>query len=476
MADVSRVARPSGRRLAGASVLRAAGLTVRGGSGCQLARSTVRWMSVRTTWRNWAGNQVAQPLAVHRPTSEHELAGIVKQAAGTDRRVKVVGSGHSFTDIACTDGHLVELTRYNRVLSIDPEARTATVQAGIRLEDLNLALDLRGLAMPNLGDIAYQTVAGATSTSTHGTGRLLTGLAGQIAAMRLILADGSAVDCSPKEEPELFHSARVGLGALGLVSTVTLNVVPAFNLSVVEEPLRVDDILANLDAHVDGNDHFEFFWVPHTGWALTKSNNRTTEPLTPRSRWAEWWNDLFLQNYAFGALCRVGRRRPRWIPRLAKALPAAGRVTYIDQSYRVFASPRLVRFYEMEYAIPRAACADALNRIRRFVEDSGLLLSFPVEVRFTAPDDIPLSTASGRESCYLAIHVFEGMEFRPYFEGVERIMDDYGGRPHWGKLHFQTASTLAPRYEQWDRFLAARERVDPERRFSNAYLERVCGP
>jgi L-gulonolactone oxidase len=329
--------------------------------------------------------------------------------------------------------------------------------------------------MPNLGDIAYQTAAGATSTSTHGTGVRLTGLAGQIAAMRVVLADGSAVDCSPTEEPELFHCARVGLGALGLVSTITLDVVPAFNLAVVEEPLRVDAILEDLDAHVDGNDHFEFFWVPHTGWALTKTNNRTTEPLAPRGRVTEWWNDLFLQNYAFGALCRVGRRRPQWIPRLAKALPAAGRVTYVDQSHRVFASPRLVRFYEMEYAIPRAACGEALNRIRRFVEDSGLLLSFPVEVRFTAPDDIPLSTASGRESCYLAIHVFEGMEHRPYFEGVERIMDDYDGRPHWGKLHYQTAATLAGRYDQWDRFIAVRDRVDPERRFTNPYLDRVLG-
>ena len=179
----------------------------------------------------------------------------------------------------------------------------------------------------------------------------------------------------------------------------------------------MDAVLDDLDAHVDGNDHFEFFWVPHTGWALTKTNNRTTEPLAPRGRVTEWWNDLFLQNYAFGALCRIGRLRPQWIPRLAKALPAAGRVTYVDQSYRVFASPRLVRFYEMEYAIPRAACSEALGRIRRFVEESGLLLNFPVEVRFTAADDIPLSTASGRESCYLAIHVFEGMELPPLLRG-----------------------------------------------------------
>jgi L-gulonolactone oxidase len=240
--------------------------------------------------------------------------------------------------------------------------------------------------------------------------------------------------------------------------------------------MRVDAILEDLDAHVEGNDHFEFFWVPHTPWALTKTNNRTTDPLSPRSRFSEWRNDTFMQNYAFGALCRVGRLRPRWIPRLAKALPASGRVAYVDQSYRVFASPRLVRFYEMEYAVPRQACAEVLNRVRGFVEDSGLLLSFPVEVRFTAPDDIPLSTASGRESCYIAIHVYQGMDYHPYFEGVERIMDDYGGRPHWGKLHFQTAATLSTRYDQWERFLAVRDRLDPQRRFTNAYLDRVLGP
>jgi L-gulonolactone oxidase len=432
-------------------------------------------MTSGASWSNWARNQTAHPVAVHRPSGDQELVAIVKRAASEGRTVKVVGSGHSFTDIACTDGHLIDLDHHAAVLDVRPDAGTVTVQAGLRLEDLNRALDDRGLAMPNLGDIAYQTVAGATSTATHGTGVRLTGLAAQISGLRLVLADGSVLDCSADEEAEVFHSARVGLGALGVVSTVTLDVVPSFNLEVVEEPLRVDAVLADLDEHVDGNDHFEFFWVPHTGWALTKTNNRTTKPLAPRGRFSEWRNDLLLQNYAFGVLCRVGRRRPQWIPKLAKALPASGRVTYVDRSYRVFASPRLVRFYEMEYAIPRQACTEALNRVRRFVEESGLLLSFPVEVRFTAADDIPLSTASGRESCYIAVHVFEGMEHRPYFEGVERIMNEYDGRPHWGKLHFQAAETLATRYPQWERFASTRDRLDPDGRFTNPYLRRVLG-
>jgi L-gulono-1,4-lactone dehydrogenase len=427
------------------------------------------------TWQNWARNQEMRPVAIDHPSSEDELTAVVKEAAAAGQRVKVVGSGHSFTDIAVTTGRLVVLDRYDGVLDVDTERYLVTVQAGITIAQLNVELDRRGLAMPNLGDIAYQTIAGATSTATHGTGVRLTGLAAQIVAMRIVTADGGVIACSATEEPEVFHVARVGLGALGIVSTVTLQVAPAFRLHVVERPERVDALLADLDAHVDGNDHFEFFWVPHTGWALTKRNNRTTEPLRRRRRWRAWFDDYGMENIAFGAVCRVGRWRPALIPRLAKALPASGEVSYVDDSYRVFASPRLVRFYEMEYAIPREACGEALNRVRRMVDDLGLRLSFPVEVRFTAPDDIPLSTASGRESAYLAVHVFDGMPYHAYFEGVEKIMNDYAGRPHWGKLHFQTAATLAERYPEWDRFGAVRHRLDPERRFANAYTDRVLG-
>jgi L-gulono-1,4-lactone dehydrogenase len=427
------------------------------------------------TWTNWAGNQTATPASIEHPRTEEELVAIVRRAAEGGRKVKVVGSGHSFTDIALTDGHLVILDRYCDILQIDTTTYRVTAQAGVVLSDVNAALNLRGLAMPNLGDIAYQTVAGATSTGTHGTGAGITGLAGFIVALRLITADGSVLDCNADTNAEIFHCARVGLGALGVVSTVTLQVCPAFNLAVVNEPLRVDDVLRDLDQHVSSNDHFEFFWVPHTGWALTKSNNRTMQPLAPPKKAKEWFDGVLMENYAFGALCHIGRRYPSRIPKLAKALPSSGRTSYVDESYKVFASPRLVKFYEMEYSIPAAACSEALQRVRDFVASSGLLLNFPVEVRFTAADDIPLSTGTAEPRCYIAVHVFKGMEYRPYFEGVERIMDSYGGRPHWGKLHFQTAETLGERYPQWSRFQQVRNQLDPDRRFSNAYLDRVLG-
>jgi FAD-linked oxidoreductase len=432
---------------------------------------------VKTTsaWRNWAGNQTADPVAIDHPADEDEIVSVVKQAASQGVTVKAAGAGHSFTAVAVAEGRLVVLDRFGEVLDIDTARYRVTVQAGITLDALNEELDRRGLAMPNLGDIAYQTVAGATSTATHGTGISLPGLAAQIVGMRIVAGDGSVVSCSADEEPEVFHSARVGVGALGIVSTVTLQLVPAFHLRAVNEPMRVDEMLADLDALVDNNDHFEFFWVPHTGWALTKRNNRTTDPLAPRRPLKQWWDQMAMENYGFGLLNRVSRRRPQWTPRLAKALPASGRKEYVDRSYRVYASPRRVRFYEMEYEIPREAAAEALNRVRAFVRDEGLMLSFPVEVRFTAADDIPLSTGYGRLNAYIAVHVFEGTAYEPYFRGVERIMDDYGGRPHWGKLHFQTADTLAPRYPEWERFQAVRRRLDPEGRFANAYTRQTLG-
>ncbi len=426
-------------------------------------------------WSNWAGNQTADPAAIEHPSSEEELVAIVRSAATRRARVKVVGSGHSFTSIALTDGTLVELDRYQQVLHVDTEQRQVTVQAGITLERLNAELDRRGLAMANLGDIAYQTISGAISTGTHGTGAGLTGIAGQVAALRLVDGTGEVMDCSPTLEPEVFSAARVGLGAMGAISTVTINVVPAFNLRTVEGPERVDALCGDLDAQVDGNDHFEFFWVPHTGWALTKRNNRTTDPLHPMTRFGRWRDKVLLENHAFGLACRLGRLRPSAIPRLARALPATGGSTHIEPSFKVFASPRLVKFYEMEYAIPREACAEALGRVRAMVVDRGFMLNFPVEVRFTAPDDIPLSTASGRPSAYIAVHIFQKMEYEPYFRAVETIMNDYGGRPHWGKLHFQDASTLAGRYPEWERFAAVRQRLDPHGTFTNDYLRRVLG-
>jgi FAD-linked oxidoreductase len=429
----------------------------------------------RAEWHNWAANQTCRPAHIHAPSSEEELVQIVRDAAAAGERVKVVGAGHSFTAIALTDGHLISLDNYQKILKTDAVSCQVTVQSGIKLHRLNEELDRRGLAMQNLGDIDRQSISGAISTATHGTARELGGIARDVVGLRLI-GDGSLIDCSATENPEIFHAARVGLGALGVISTVTLQCVPSFNLHAREAPSNVDQLWASLDEHLAANDHFEFFWVCGTPWALAKFNNRTQADGPKRSAFRELRDDVLFGNLRFAAICWAGRLNPRLIPRVSKVLPSGGFADYVDKSYRVFCSPRWTHFYEMEYAIPIEAAKEAFDRVRDYINKTGLILSFPIEVRFTIGDDIPLSTAYGRRTCYIAAHVYQHTHYQQYFEAVEDIMDDYGGRPHWGKLHFQTAETLATRYPEWDAFQNARRRVDPNGRFSNAYLDRVIGP
>lgn len=428
----------------------------------------------RGVWSNWAGNQSIRPESFDRPTNEDQLASLVSSA----RRVRAVGTGHSFTGAALTDGRLVSMDDLRRLVAVDREAGTVTVEAGITIADLNELLHGLGLALTNLGDIAYQTISGAISTSTHGTGARFTGLAGQVRALRLVDGTGGIHDIV---DPDQVRLATVGVGALGIVTRYTLGVVPAFRLRAEEGAGRLDDLLDELDRHVDENDHFEFFWLPHTPWALTKRNRRTDdEPDQPsaRDRARLWWSKTFIENIGFGILCELGNRRPSLIPRLATALPSSGTSVRTSDSHRIFASARLVRFLEMEWAIPRSECATALRRLRSMIDDEGHLVSFPVEVRFTAADDVALSTASGRDTAYVAVHMHKRMpssDTERYFGSVERIMRDLGGRPHWGKMHNMGADDLAPLYPRWNEFLELRERMDPRRAFANDYTDRVFG-
>ena len=434
-------------------------------------------MRDRHGWRNWGRTQRCDPAALELPASELEVAEAVRRAEAAGQRVKVVGSGHSFTDIACTDGRMLSLDRLNRVLAVDERDLLVTVEAGMTIARLNEELAARGLALPNLGDIDRQSIAGAVATATHGTGARFGGLATFLRGLHLITADGEALRCSPDEEPEVFHVARVGLGALGVLTRVTLQCVPAFTLHHVERRHRFTDVLEDLDRYVDGNEHFEFYWLPHTDSCATIENNRTDEPPQVKSAYKRWRAEIFYPNYFFGAVVAAGRAAPRLVPRLnAMVAGGLGTTELVQRSDRILISTRLVRFAEMEYAVPRAKAQAAVDGVRDVVERGGLRVSFPIEVRFVAPDDIPLSTAYGRDTCYVAVHMARGVPYEEYFRGVEAVMDGLDGRPHWGKLHFQTATTLAPRYPEWERFQAVRRKLDPDGRFSNAYLDRVLGP
>jgi L-gulonolactone oxidase len=429
-------------------------------------------VSAAAAWTNWAGTASCAPARRLTVSSEEEIIRAVTDAANDGLTVKAVGAGHSFTDAACTDGVMLRLDGHDAVLEADPETGLVTVEAGISLAKLNDELAARGLAMENLGDIAYQSIAGAISTSTHGTGRAFGNLATQVRGVRLVAGDGSVVDC----DAETLLAARVSVGALGVLSTVTLQTVPAFNLRAVEQPMRVDECLGKLDELVEANDHFEFYWFPHTERVQTLRNNRTDEPARPRGRVGRYVNDILLENHMLGLLCRLGRARPKLVPRLSGLIAAGwGSSERIDRSDLVFTSPRMVRFSEMEYAVPRELAVEAFNAVREEIDRRGLRVGFPVELRFSKGDDAFLSTAHGRDTAYVACHLFQGVPYDDFYRPIEPRMRELGGRPHWGKLHYRTADDLAPAYPEWDRFQAVRRRLDPDGRFRNAYTDRLFG-
>jgi L-gulonolactone oxidase len=428
-------------------------------------------------WQNWAGTYAVSPTRIVHPRSPDQVAAEIGRAASDGLSVKALGSGHSFTDIAVTRGVMIALDQLTGIITADRTTGLVTVAAGTTLAELNPALWNMGLSLTNLGDIDSQTISGAIATGTHGTGRAFGGLATQVRGLELVTATGELVRSGPDHNAELFAAARISLGALGIITAVTLQCEPAFALHAVETPADYDDLLEVLGS-LELKDHFEFYWFPHTRRVLTKINTRTPvdDELQPLGRLRGWWDDEFLSNTVFGAVNRLTTPRPGAI-RAANRLAARAlsKREYSDRSYRVFTSPRRVVFREMEYAVPRKSLAYVLDELDGWLRRCDERVGFPVEVRLAAADTIPLSTAYGRETCYIAVHQFHRRPHEEYFAAFEDIARSVEGRPHWGKLHYRSADELAPLYPRFADFLTVRDRIDPERRFGNDYLRRVLG-
>jgi L-gulonolactone oxidase len=428
-------------------------------------------------WRNWAGNQRAEGIEVRHPRATGEIATVLHEASVAGRRVRPIGSGHSFSGIGRPEQVQLVLDRHADLVDITADG-LVTVQAGMPLHRLNARLAHEGWALTNLGDVDRQTVAGALSTGTHGTGAAVGGLVTQVRALQLVTAAGAVLDCSADQHPDVFAVARLGLGALGVMSTVTLQAEPAFALRMDERPMPLAEVLEDLDGFMTSTDHVEFHWFPHTGTCLTKRNTRVpvSEGLAPLPRWQGLWEDELLSNGAYAGLIAAGRAVPALVPPLARfASTALTPRTATDLSHRVFVSTRRFRFRESEYAVPRAAVPDLLSELDRQTTARGWRLPIPTEVRYAAADDVPLSTASGQDVAYVAVHVPRRSDPTDYFATFEALAAEVGGRPHWGKEHSLDAATLAQRYPRFDEFVAVRDRLDPTGVLSNAYLDRVLG-
>ena len=430
-----------------------------------------------STWTNWGRTSRADPARVVRPRSAEAVVRAFRDASRDGLAVRPVGSAHSFTALARTDGVLLETAGLAGPRGVDRAAGTITVGGGTTIARTARIAARAGLAFPNLGDIDRQTVAGAIATGTHGTGAAFGGIASQVVGLQLVTPGGVVLEL--EEDDPLLPAARVSLGALGVVTAVTLRMVPAFGLAAEERAEPLDAVVDGFLDRVGAADHFEFYWFPGTDLALTKTNTRIPlDAVGPRtSRVRRFVDDELVSNGVFELTCRLGRRAPVLVPAINRlAARTVAERSYSASSHDVFTSPRRVRFAESEWAVPLDRLPEAFAALRSALDRSGLRISFPVEVRAAAADDSAwLGTSFGRPTAYVAVHCYARDVRREYFRIAERVLSGFEGRPHWGKLHTRGAEHLRERYPRFDDFLAVRSRLDPRGLLRNPHLDRVLG-
>lgn len=399
-------------------------------------------MGTKPTWTNWAGEISVSPKKIEFPQSEDELVQIVRDAAKRGGRIRVAGSGHSFMPLCPSEDMIVSLDHLQGVIEIDTDANTGTVWAGSKIHQLGDPLFAAGYGMENMGDIDRQSLAGAISTGTHGTGPSLGSISTQVVGLRLITGQGEIRDLDLHTTSDLFKAAQVSLGALGVISQITLRLMPAYRLHERTWAESFDDCFAQLDDHIGGSRHFEFFWSPGEDACACKSLNPTNEIKVTQP----------ISEPSSGRLSRYIQEER------------------IDFSHRIFPSERNLLFNEMEFSVASDVGPSCLKAIRDLMLNKHPEVRWPIEYRTLAADDIWLSSAHGRETVTISIHQAAELPYQSFFADAEAIFREFGGRPHWGKKNQFSAADFRRAYPKWEDFLAVRRQLDPDGRFLNSYL------
>ncbi len=429
------------------------------------------------TLKSWAGNMVWRPKFVHRPRDEQEIAKILARVAEDGGRLRPVGSGLSWSDINEVEGgHMLKLDQMTSI-DVQPDMKRVTVQGGAVMSDIQNALGKQNLTLDNIGSIVTQTAAGYTGTGTHGSGTPL--LSTFIEEMQLVDGRGEVRTLSPSQDPELFSAARVHLGCLGVVTEITFKCIDTFDLEERLEIVPFDHALADLDMYLAENDYVKLWWLPYTDVIQVYLFNRTNAKRTiPRP--TELMDKWGLSTYSFSGLLSLTRAVPAITPFVLNSLQSL----YFTPRRRVNLSTNLFNIGKMipihsesEYAIPLDKAAKAIDRVAQIVRGSTTeyRVNFPLEVRFVPGDDIPMSPATGRDSCYLGGYVASTKWTRPYHRDFEELMREYAGRPHWGKLFSRTSHDFAELYPQYSQFDELRRQCDPNKIFRNIFVEKVFG-
>ncbi|KAM8953293.1 L-gulonolactone oxidase-like [Pelodytes ibericus] len=429
-------------------------------------------------FQNWAETYGSSPELYFQPTSADEVKEILDLARQRSKRVKVVGGGHSPCDIACTDDFMVRLDKMNKILKINKENKQVTVEAGILFSDLNKELDGCGLALSNLGAVSEVAAAGVIGTGTHNTGIQHGILSTQVVALTLMTSSGEIIECSQSVNSEIFQAARLHLGALGVILTVTLQCKPAFNLQEIHFSSTLQEVLDKLDNHLNSSEYFRFFWFPHTERVSAYYQDPTDKPPSSKSHW--FW-DYFVGYYLLEFLLWISTFFPRILPTINRFffwLQFSSRSERVDVSHKVFNFECLFKQHVQDWAIPIEKTKDALMQLKSWLDrNPHVVAHFPVEVRFAQGDDILLSPCYNRDSCYMNIIMYrpygKDVPHQEYWLEYETIMKRVGGRPHWAKAHTCTRKDFQKMYPGFSKFNSIREKLDPTGMFLNGYLEKV---
>lgn len=432
-------------------------------------------MKKGTKWKNWSETVLSEPQRIHYPQGIKDIQKVVQTCNEMGKSLRIVGAGHSFTPLVATSDILISLDRMYGIEAIDEENNLVTVWAGTTLKSLSKLLHECGFAMENLGDINEQTIAGAISTGTHGTGAKFGSLSTQIAMLTIVTANGEVMEISPTQHPAYFDAICVSMGMLGVIVKVQLKVVKQHQLMKKSYSLSLNEFFPQLEALRTDNLHFEFFWFPHTRAVQVKTmNSLENEQLNPKK--VSPFNSIVMENGALWILSEISRINPKLAKTMSKTcaigIPAG---TEIGHSHKIFNTPRLVKFREMEYCVAQEEMATVLNDIRYVIEKKKIQVHFPIECRYVKADDIWLSPSHKRDSAYIAVHMYKGMPFQEYFDAIEEVFAYYNGRPHWGKMHSLPRERLAALYPKWDDFLHVRTELDPYGVLLNPYLRDLFG-
>ena len=422
------------------------------------------------SFRNWASNIKATVDYYYQPETEEELVSIIQQHT----KVRIVGTGHSWSALCLTDEALINLDKYNRVIALDKNARTITVQAGIKLWQLNKYLDAHGMAMTNLGSIAEQSIAGAISTGTHGSGIKYQILASLVRSFRLIKADGSIVTLDRERDKEEFHLCLVSLGAMGMVSEMTLSISDAFRLHDRTTLVDYDVMLENLDTYIRDTDHFKIWWIPHVTKVILYQYNRTQDAAND-SRFRQWFRDVILSVVLYRLLVFIGNIIPDLRPFLNKLLITSYEkpLDRIEKSYKVFNVPAPPIHREAEWAFDVKDAREILAAYREMIEQSEHKINFIQEIRFVKGDEFALSPAYQRDSIWVGCYLIGEHGWKDLMSDFEKLARRYNGRPHWGKEFTIDRKYLATHYPLMQQYNELRRSYDPSGKFENKMIRAI---